>query len=121
MLLPRAAEIGGQWGRVTSTLRSPARNRAVGGVRNSWHLSGRAIDVVRRPGVSHNDIARAFRAAGYHLIESLDEGDHSHFAFADGRTAGSLRTSQIAMTSIEATQWGIVSIRERPSRPRFAR
>ena len=86
--LKPAAAIGARWGRVTSTYRSAARNRAVGGVRNSWHLSGRAIDIARRPGVRHADIAAAFRAAGYALIESLDEGDHSHFAFGSGLATG---------------------------------
>lgn len=75
------SRIGAKWGRVTSTLRSVAHNRAVGGVPNSLHLSGRAIDIARRAGVSHGQIAAALRAAGYSLIESLDEGDHSHFAF----------------------------------------
>ena len=79
-----AAKIGSAWGRVTSTYRTPAHNRAVGGVPNSFHLSGRAIDIARRAGVRHSDIAAAFRSAGYHLIESLDEGDHSHFAFGSG-------------------------------------
>ena len=75
---------------MTSTIRSVAHNRAVGGVRNSWHLSGRAIDIARRPGVTHAQIAAAFRNAGYYLIESLDEGDHSHFAFggSGGRCRG---------------------------------
>ena len=76
--------IGSSWGRVTSTYRSPQHNRRVGGVRNSWHMHGRAIDIARKPGVSHSQIAAAFRNAGYRLIESLDEGDHSHFAFAFG-------------------------------------
>ena len=31
--------------------------------------------------------AAAYRAAGYHLIESLDEGDHSHFAFGSASRA----------------------------------
>lgn len=74
--------IGRQWGRVTSTLRSPAHNRRVGGVRNSYHLVNRAIDIARRPGVTHWQIDNAFRSAGYFLVESLDEGDHSHFAFS---------------------------------------
>src|SRR3989337_178954 len=82
--LSAAASLGSQWGRVTSTWRSRERNRRVGGVRNSFHLSGRAIDIARRPGVSHGQIAAAFRNAGYRLIESLDEGDHSHFAFGTG-------------------------------------
>lgn len=79
--LSAATRIGAQWGRVTSTRRSVARNARVGGVRNSYHLSGRAIDIARRAGVRHSDIAAALRRAGFHLIESLDEGDHSHFAF----------------------------------------
>lgn len=76
-----AVRIGGKWGRVTSVHRTPAHNRRVGGVPNSYHLSGRAIDVARRPGVSHAQVAAALRAAGHNLVESLDEGDHSHFAF----------------------------------------
>jgi hypothetical protein len=69
------------YGDITSTYRSIAHNRAVGGVPNSFHLQGRAIDVARRPGVSHRQLDAALRKAGYNLIESLDEGDHSHFAF----------------------------------------
>lgn len=72
----------GQYGRITSTDRSAAHNRAVGGVANSYHLIGRAVDVARRPGVAHWQVAAVLRSSGYQLIESLDEGDHSHFAFA---------------------------------------
>jgi hypothetical protein len=79
--MPAAVKIGAKWGAVTSVHRSPERNRAVGGAPNSWHLQGRAIDIARRPGVRHAEIEAAFRRAGYVLIESLDEGDHSHFAF----------------------------------------
>lgn len=79
-----AVELGRKWGVVTSVHRTPERNRAVGGMPNSYHLIGRAIDIARRPGVSHAEIAAAYRRAGYLLIESLDEGDHSHFAFGLG-------------------------------------
>lgn len=79
-----AVAIARKYGRVTSTFRSPAHNRRVGGARNSYHLRNRAIDLVLRPGVSHRQVDRAFRAAGYRLMESLDEGDHSHFAFGNG-------------------------------------
>lgn len=106
--LSGAANIGSQWGRVTSTYRTPQHNRRVGGVRNSYHLSGRAIDIARRPGVSHSQIASAFRNAGYHLIESLDEGDHSHFAFGFGGGRGSRVAS--APTKSELTQWGVVTV-----------
>ena len=70
------------YGMVTSTFRTIAHNRAVGGVPNSYHLLNRAIDVARRPGVTHRQIEAALKRSGYMLIESLDEHDHSHFAFA---------------------------------------
>ena len=79
--LNAAAAIGSRWGSVTSTTRTRERNYLVGGARNSFHLTGRAIDIARRPGVKHADIEASYRNAGFILIESLDEGDHSHFAF----------------------------------------
>jgi len=104
-----AARVAAQWGRVTSTYRSPAHNRRVGGVPNSFHIHGRAIDIARRPGVSHAQIAAAFRNAGYRLIESLDEGDHSHFAFAFGPLS---RPPVIAARPErkEVTSWGVVTV-----------
>jgi hypothetical protein len=105
--LNAAAGIGSRWGRVTSTYRTPQHNRQVGGVRNSYHLRGRAIDIARRPGVSHSQIAAAFRNAGYQLIESLDEGDHSHFAFGFGGSG----TRVAAMPEKrELTKWGVVTV-----------
>lgn len=108
MDLQAAAVIGARWGRVTSLRRSQARNRAVGGVRNSYHLVGRAIDIARRAGVRHADIASAYRRAGYTLVESLDEGDHSHFAFG---SAGSepLKVEAAAPAAQNATEWRIVA------------
>lgn len=76
-----AVRVAAAYGAVTSTYRSIWHNRAVGGVPNSYHLQNRAIDIARRPGVTHHQIELALRTAGYRLIESLDEGDHSHFAF----------------------------------------
>ena len=112
--LAAVAGIGSQWGRVTSTYRSPEHNRRVGGVRNSYHMSGRAIDIARRPGVSHWQIAAAFRNAGYRLIESLDEGDHSHFAFGIGegpvyRPLNRPQPQQYAQQRSASTQWGMVT------------
>ena len=91
---------------MTSTYRSPAHNRRVGGVANSYHLSNRAIDIARRPGVSHSQIAAAYRNAGYSLAESLDEGDHSHFAF--GLPTHGQQPQMVAVQSGEKTEWRIV-------------
>lgn len=102
-------QIGGNWGRVTSTYRSPAHNRRVGGVANSYHLSNRAIDIARRPGVSHGQIAAAYRNAGYSLAESLDEGDHSHFAFgAPKRRSIGAQAQMVPVKSGEKTEWRII-------------
>lgn len=44
-MVPYAQQISQQFGlRLTSGYRDPAHNRAVNGVPNSWHLSGRALD-----------------------------------------------------------------------------
>ena len=106
--LLNAARIGSQLGRVTSMRRTPEHNRRVGGVRNSYHLSGRAIDIARRAGVSHAQIASALRSAGYQLIESLDEGDHSHFAFNFGLGQRLQSAAAIAAKSGEVTTWHMV-------------
>jgi hypothetical protein len=78
-----AARIAAGYGTVTSGFRSVAHNRRVGGMPSSYHLLGRALDVARRPGVTHRMIDSALRNAGFVLVESLDEHDHSHFAFAN--------------------------------------
>ena len=101
--IQRAVSIASQFGLVTSTRRSVEHNRRVGGVANSYHLSGRAIDIARRRGVTHAQIAQAYRHAGMHLIESLDEGDHSHFAFGAGRLAASL-----PQVPTSTTNWRVV-------------
>jgi hypothetical protein len=100
--------IGGRWGRVTSTYRSPQHNRDVGGVANSYHLRGRAIDIARRPGVSHWQIAAAYRSAGYSLAESLDEGDHSHFAFGPPKSSRGAQPRMVIAKAGEKTEWRII-------------
>jgi hypothetical protein len=107
MQLSAAVAVVSRFGRVTSTTRTAAHNKAVGGVRNSYHLRGRAIDVVPGAGVRHAQIDAALRAAGFQLIESLNEGDHSHFAFgvAPAR-AHSIQSAAVEQAS--RTQWRMV-------------
>lgn len=119
-----AAEISGAsrlvsaYGLVTSTFRTVAHNKAVGGVPNSYHLLDRAIDIVRKPGVTHGLIEAALKRAGFHLVESLDERDHSHFAFAALPASVSAATAASAapapapkpLSRVEADEHGTLSI-----------
>ena len=71
----------------TSGVRTVERNRAVGGSPNSYHLSGRAVDI----GGSRASIRGAWRHAVSQRcsercrgpVEALDEGDHFHGAWPD--------------------------------------
>ena len=63
--------------RVTSTKRSAARNRAVGGVANSYHLTGQARDSVPPPGMSMSAYARELRRLNPDY-DVINEGDHVH-------------------------------------------
>lgn len=104
-----AEQIAAIYGVVTSTFRTVAHNREVGGVEDSYHLLGRAIDVARRRGISHAQIAAALRAAGYPLIESLDEGDHSHFAFGPAlRRSPAPKSSALLGPRIAADRHGVL-------------
>lgn len=63
--------------RVTSTTRTAARNRAVGGTPNSYHLTGQARDSVPPPGMGMAEYARRLKAMNPHL-DVINEGDHVH-------------------------------------------
>jgi uncharacterized protein YcbK (DUF882 family) len=70
---------------ITSGRRTPERNRAVGGVPRSKHLTGRAVDVVGdRASLEHT--ARHARApigtpGGAGATEVLMESDHLHLGW----------------------------------------
>lgn len=69
--------------RVTSTYRSPAKNKSVGGVSNSYHMrrypdgSPMARDSVPPPGMSMAQYVAELRRLNPHL-EVINEGDHAH-------------------------------------------
>lgn len=73
---------------------------------NSYHLKGQAIDIARAPGVSHAQIEQAYRAAGYPIVESLDEGDHSHIAFGTAPAKGGADKDSIRRHAMEAIAAG---------------
>lgn len=60
---------------VTSWIRSPLRNKQVGGSENSWHMSALGIDVVLDPGENETEFKREAERLG---LKALDEGDHIH-------------------------------------------
>ncbi len=62
---------------VTSTRRSRARNDAVGGVVNSYHLSGRARDSIPPRGMSMAAYVEKLRELNPGM-EVINEGDHAH-------------------------------------------
>lgn len=61
---------------VTSGKRSPADNQRVGGVPNSYHLSGQARDIL--PPQNPQQAAFIRQQAAANGLEVIDEGDHWH-------------------------------------------
>ena len=61
---------------ITSGVRCERRNAEVGGIENSWHLSGHAADLYC-PGVPYSEVAAAARELGLRVIEYPDrQFDH---------------------------------------------
>lgn len=58
-------------------MRSAARNKAVGGVANSYHLTGKARDSVPPPGMAMAEYARQLARLNPGL-DVINEGDHVH-------------------------------------------
>lgn len=63
--------------RISSTFRSPARNRAVGGVANSYHLSGRARDSLPPRGMGLREYWRQLKVLNPDKDVILED-DHVH-------------------------------------------
>ncbi len=71
----RVNGLGGET--ITSTRRSKAHNARVGGVANSYHLTGQARDSTPPPGMSMGEYYRRLKAAN-HDKDVINEGDHIH-------------------------------------------
>lgn len=76
--------------RFTSGYRSPAKNRAVGGVANSYHVKASAGDFVPVNGVYAENEIKGVKAIcakyGYEvIIHSVNSGKHYHIEPAPGK------------------------------------
>lgn len=89
-------------GTVTSGRRSAEHNKNVGGVPNSFHLTGNAIDVAKRPGVTLNKITELLRRQGVTIAQGLDEGDHYHVAWRNARSEAEKLAQAQARAALEA-------------------
>lgn len=72
---------------VTSGLRSPAHNAAVGGSPRSYHLQGAALDFLPPAGMSNGQAVAALQRSGLPFAELMDEGTHVHVAWKPGAGA----------------------------------
>jgi hypothetical protein len=60
--------------------------------------------------VKHLDVEKVYRAAGYVLVESLDEGDHSHLAFGTRYDSDSNRFKTATLNASKSeTPWREIS------------
>lgn len=99
---------------ITSGIRSPAQNTAVGGVPNSFHLTGQALDI--RKSEATPQVMKHFSDNGYKVI---DEGDHLHVEPIKGAKAPKVEQQPVTF------DWGSVEdppiqqqepIQEQPSK-----
>lgn len=67
--------------KITSEQRSPEHNAEVGGVPNSMHIPGQAVDFVPPPGTSLAQVRSALQAKGLPISELIDEKTHIHWGW----------------------------------------
>lgn len=92
---------------MTSAVRSPERNAAVGGQPNSQHLRGTAADYAVPPQLKPAFMSRV-RQLGY---TPIDEGDHVHIQLPRGGASttgiGRSRTKEQEAAAVEAAKLGV--------------
>ena len=75
---------------VTSEARSTEHNAAVGGVPDSLHLSGQAIDFVLPKGMTFAQVQQKLEDEGIKPTELLNEGNHVHLGWGQKSSAPGL-------------------------------
>ena len=74
--------LGGQVVVVNSGYRSPAVNRAVGGARNSAHMTGHAVDFVCHGFGDPRQICETLARSGLVFDQLIEEGGWTHLSFS---------------------------------------
>lgn len=82
---------------VTSTTRSPEKNKAVNGVANSDHLTGQAADFVPRQGQTIAQLADELRSAGVGQVVPEPGRNHVHVEWGPGAGSKAAPTSDAAL------------------------
>lgn len=94
---------------VSSGVRTAAHNAAVGGVSNSYHLTGQALDLVPTAGQSmatlYNSVKTDLLSAGITPLELFNEGDHVHVAFGAGQSFGSGAVAGASNVAASSPSW----------------
>jgi len=104
---------------ITSGMRTPERNATVGGAPNSFHMRGQALDFVKPPGMTFEQVKQGMAAQGLPVTELIDEGDHIHWAWG-GKTnpsgqvvaSGGAKPQYRPATAQEKAEYGL-----RPDQP----
>lgn len=74
---------------ITSGYRCPKLNQLVGGVKNSQHLEGKAVDIVV-PGMSPNDLIAFILKSGIEFDQLINEKTWVHISFSKGHNRHSV-------------------------------
>ena len=100
--------------RISSGYRDPERNRSAGGVANSYHTRGQALDLVPQPGETMAQVEARLRASGLPLRELINEGDHVHVAW-DGAALTPDMTADYFTAGQQAQPAAVEPMAETPS------
>ena len=74
---------------ITSGFRCPKLNQLVGGVKNSQHLEGKAVDIVVK-GMSPNDLIAFILKSGIEFDQLINEKTWVHISFSKGHNRHSI-------------------------------
>lgn len=74
---------------ITSGYRCPKLNQLVGGVKNSQHLEGKAVDIVVK-GMSPNDLIAFILKSGIEFDQLINEKTWVHISFSKGHNRHSV-------------------------------